>query len=76
MSDPNGLPPLHLQLAGPAARPHGHPDHHFVVDGLAIGEYPTPEDAPTEPITAYGVTGWLEDETAPTVEDRVTIPLA
>jgi Calcineurin-like phosphoesterase len=26
-------------------------------------------------ITAYGVTGWLEDETAPTVEDQVTIPL-
>lgn len=42
MSD---LPPLHLQLAGPAARPNGHPDHAFVLDGLAIGEYPTPEDA-------------------------------
>jgi Calcineurin-like phosphoesterase len=26
-------------------------------------------------ITAYGVTGWLEDEGEPTVEDRVTIPL-
>jgi hypothetical protein len=26
-------------------------------------------------ITAYGVTGWAEDETSPTVEDRVTIPL-
>ena len=26
-------------------------------------------------ITAYGVTGWLEDETEPTVEDEVTIPL-
>jgi hypothetical protein len=26
-------------------------------------------------ITAYGVTGWLEDETAPTLEDRVRIPL-
>lgn len=44
MSD-GGLPPLHLQLAGPAARPSGHPDHAFVLDGLAIGEYPTPEDA-------------------------------
>jgi MFS family permease len=31
---------------------------------------------PTElKITAYGVTGWPEDETAPTVEDRVAIPL-
>jgi hypothetical protein len=27
-------------------------------------------------IIAYGVTGWLEDETEPTVEDRVTIPLS
>jgi MFS family permease len=27
-------------------------------------------------ITAYGVSGWPEDEHAPTVEDRVTIPLA
>jgi protein-tyrosine phosphatase len=42
----SGLPPLHLQLAGPAARPSGHPDHAFVVDALAVGEYPTPEDAP------------------------------
>ena len=39
------LPPLHLQLAGPAARPSGHPDHAFVLGQLAIGEYPTPEDA-------------------------------
>jgi Dual specificity phosphatase, catalytic domain len=39
------LPPLHLQLAGPAARPKGHPDHAFVLPDLAIGEYPTPEDA-------------------------------
>jgi protein-tyrosine phosphatase len=38
------LPPLHLQLAGPAARPNGHPDHAFVTERLAIGEYPTPED--------------------------------
>jgi hypothetical protein len=31
---------------------------------------------PTElTITAYGVTGWLEDENEPTVEDRVTIVL-
>jgi protein-tyrosine phosphatase len=41
----DGLPPLHLQLAGPSARPNGHPDHAFVVDALAVGEYPTPEDA-------------------------------
>lgn len=40
-----GPPPLHLQLAGPAARPQGYPDHHFVLPALAIGEYPTPEDA-------------------------------
>ena len=46
MTDPSGLPPLHLQLAGPAARPNGHPDHTFVIDALAVGEYPTPEDAP------------------------------
>ena len=39
------LPPLHLQLAGPAARPNGHPDHAFVLPELAVGEYPTPEDA-------------------------------
>lgn len=45
MSADSGLPPLHLQLAGPAARPNGHPDHTFVLDQLAIGEYPTPEDA-------------------------------
>jgi protein-tyrosine phosphatase len=44
VSADNGLPPLHLQLAGPAARPNGHPDHAFVLDQLAIGEYPTPED--------------------------------
>jgi protein-tyrosine phosphatase len=46
MRDPSGLPPLHLQLAGPAARPAGHPDHAFVLPGLAVGAYPTPEDAP------------------------------
>ena len=45
MSGRDGLPPLHLQLAGPAARPNGHPDHAFVIEPLAIGEYPTPEDA-------------------------------
>ena len=45
MSHRDGLPPLHLQLAGPAARPDGHPDHAFVLEALAIGEYPTPEDA-------------------------------
>lgn len=45
MTDRSGLPPLHLQLAGPAARPTGHPDHAFILEQLAIGEYPTPEDA-------------------------------
>ena len=45
MTDRTGQPPLHLQLAGPAARPHGHPDHAVIVDQLVIGEYPTPEDA-------------------------------
>lgn len=50
MTHREGLPPLHLQLAGPAARPDGHPDHAFVLEALAIGEYPTPEDA-----------GWLRD---------------
>lgn len=45
MTDHTGLPPLHLQLAGPAARPAGHPAHAFVLPALAIGEYPTPEDA-------------------------------
>lgn len=45
MTDGDGLPPLHLQLAGPAARPAGHPDHAFVLPALAVGEYPTPEDA-------------------------------
>ncbi|MDX2168592.1 MAG: dual specificity protein phosphatase family protein [Deltaproteobacteria bacterium] len=43
--DRGGLPPLHLQLAGPAARPSGFPDHAFVLPALAVGEYPTPEDA-------------------------------
>jgi protein-tyrosine phosphatase len=46
MARDGGLPPLHLQLAGPAARPAGHPDHAFVLPSLAVGEYPTPEDAP------------------------------
>lgn len=45
MTDRTGLPPLYLQLAGPAARPDGHPDHAFVIENLAVGEYPTPEDA-------------------------------
>lgn len=45
MSDPLGPPPFHLQLAGPAARPAGHPGHAFVLPALAVGEYPTPEDA-------------------------------
>jgi protein-tyrosine phosphatase len=45
VTDRIGLPPLHLQLAGAAARPSGHPDHAFVHPNLAIGEYPTPEDA-------------------------------
>jgi protein-tyrosine phosphatase len=43
--DARRLPPLHLQLAGPLARPSGHPSHDFVTADLAIGEYPTPEDA-------------------------------
>jgi len=43
--DGGALPRLHLQLAGPAARPNGHPAHAFVLPELAIGEYPTPEDA-------------------------------
>jgi protein-tyrosine phosphatase len=46
MARDGGLPPLYLQLAGPAARPAGHPDHAFVLPGMAVGEYPTPEDAP------------------------------
>jgi hypothetical protein len=45
MADSSGLPPLHLQLAGPAVRPAGHPDHAFVLPALAVGEYPTPEDS-------------------------------
>lgn len=45
MTDPLGPPPFHLQLAGPAARPAGHPGHDFVLPDLAVGEYPTPEDA-------------------------------
>lgn len=45
MTDHCGPPPFHLQLAGPAARPAGHPGHAFVLPELAIGEYPTPEDA-------------------------------
>lgn len=53
MTDSSGLPPLHLQLAGPAVRPNGHPDYAFVAEHLAIGEYPTPEDA-----------AWLRDVAA------------
>lgn len=45
MSPPDGPPPWHLQLAGTLARPAGHPDHAFVLPRLAVGEYPTPEDA-------------------------------
>lgn len=45
MTRDGSLPPLHLQLAGPAVRPAGHPDHAFVLPPLAVGEYPTPEDA-------------------------------
>jgi protein-tyrosine phosphatase len=51
MADASGLPPLHLQLAGPSVRPTGHPDHAFVLPTLAVGEYPTPEDA-----------AWLRDD--------------
>ena len=53
MTGRDDLPPVHLQLAGPAARPDGHPDHSFVIEQLAIGEYPTPEDA-----------AWLRDARA------------
>jgi protein-tyrosine phosphatase len=45
VTDRTGQPPLHLQLAGPAARPSGHPDHAAILEQLLIGEYPTPEDA-------------------------------
>jgi len=45
VNDRTGQPPLHLQLAGPAARPSGHPDHAAILEELLIGEYPTPEDA-------------------------------
>jgi protein-tyrosine phosphatase len=38
------LPPIWLQLAGPAARPAGHPDATRIVSGLYVGEYPTPDD--------------------------------
>jgi protein-tyrosine phosphatase len=33
-----------MQLAGPAARPAGHPDATRIVSGLYVGEYPTPDD--------------------------------
>ncbi len=39
------MPPWYLQLAGPLARPAGHPAHAFVLPQLAVGEYPTPDDA-------------------------------
>ncbi len=39
------LPPIWLQLAGPAARPSGHPDVAAIASGLLIGEYPVPHDA-------------------------------
>jgi hypothetical protein len=45
MADAAGLPPIYRQLAGPAARPKGHPDHAFVLPELGVGEYPTPDDA-------------------------------
>jgi predicted protein tyrosine phosphatase len=45
VTDRTGQPPLHLQLAGPAARPSGHPDHTAIIEQLVVGEYPTPEDA-------------------------------
>jgi protein-tyrosine phosphatase len=50
MTDATGVPPVSRQLAGPVARPKGHPNHAFVVPLLGVGEYPTVEDA-----------GWLGD---------------
>lgn len=51
------LPPLWLQLAGPAARPAGHPDASRIVPGLYVGEYPTPGDC--EWLRGLGITDVL-----------------
>jgi len=57
------LPPLHLQLAGPSVRPNGRPSYAFVSDELAIGEYPTPEDAAWLRTTHdFGAVVSLQDE--------------
>jgi protein-tyrosine phosphatase len=40
------LPPVWMQLAGPAARPSGRPDFTWLDAQLCIGEYPTPDDPP------------------------------
>ncbi len=45
MADAIRSPSVSRQLAGPAARPKGHPDHAFVIPLLAVGEYPTADDA-------------------------------
>lgn len=44
-----------MQLAGPSARPSGHPDLALILPNLFVGEYPTPTDAAwlrTQGITA------------------------
>jgi len=45
MADARRLPTVSMQLAGPAARPKRHPYHALVAPLLAVGEYPTPDDA-------------------------------
>lgn len=45
MADARRLPTVSLQLAGPAARPKEHPDFALVAPLLAMGEYPTADDA-------------------------------
>jgi atypical dual specificity phosphatase len=62
VSGRSDLPPIHLQLAGPAARPNGHPDHAFVHERLAVGEYPTPEDAAWLRDTAVSAIVCLQDD--------------
>lgn len=51
------LPPLWWQIAGPAARPNGHPDATRIAPGLYVGEYPTPADC--EWLRGLGVTDVL-----------------
>jgi hypothetical protein len=43
--DASGMSSWYRQLAGGLARPAGHPAYAFVLPELAIGEYPTPDDA-------------------------------